>query len=385
MILLYLYLAIGTLYIAVFAVASAIGRKKEYPSSEAQYRFRVLFPAYKEDAVICESVKAALDQQYPSTLFDICVLADHMSDDTLNRLRTMHAEVLSIQVKESSKARALTLAMQADAEQGKGEKYDYAVILDADNVVPSDYLQQVNDYLCATAHRVLQTHRTAKNRNTPTAMLDAAIEEMNNSIFRAGHVRLGISSSLIGSGMVIDYHWFATHIPQACTAGEDKELEEMMLREKIHIGYAPHILVYDEKVQRMDAMQQQRRRWIATQIGLASLLWSRCPQAMAARNGDYLLKAIETSIPPRSLLLALITAIALLTSLLLPHWALAWWLQWGILITSMYIAIPQEFRGSALGVAIQRVPSFLLMMAGNLFHLKGASKKFIHTRHGEKE
>jgi cellulose synthase/poly-beta-1,6-N-acetylglucosamine synthase-like glycosyltransferase len=112
MILLYLYLAIGTLYIAVFAVASAIGRKKEYPSSEAQYRFRVLFPAYKEDAVICESVKAALDQQYPSTLFDICVLADHMSDDTLNRLRTMHAEVLSIQVKESSKARALTLAMQ---------------------------------------------------------------------------------------------------------------------------------------------------------------------------------------------------------------------------------------------------------------------------------
>jgi hypothetical protein len=51
----------------------------------------------------------------------------------------------------------------------------------------------------------------------------------------------------------------------------------------------------------------------------------------------------------------------------------------------MYIAIPQEFRGSALGVAIQRVPSFLLMMAGNLFHLKGASKKFIHTRHGEKE
>ena len=32
-----------------------------------------------------------------------------------------------------------------------------------------------------------------KNMNTDIALLDAAIEEMNNSIFRKGHIRLGFS------------------------------------------------------------------------------------------------------------------------------------------------------------------------------------------------
>jgi hypothetical protein len=34
---------------------------------------------------------------------------------------------------------------------------------------------------------------------------------------------------------------------------------------------------------------------------------------------------------------------------------------------------------------VRRLPRFTLIMAGNLFKLRGASQTFIHTQHGEKE
>lgn len=383
-----IYLGIGVLYIAVFALAAVSGRKRQFEHAEPSLRFRVLYPAYREDAVICRSVTTALQQTYPRHLFTVCVIADHMQADTLQSLLDLGAEVLELHTEESSKAKALTLAMQHEMplngslKQGGGP-YDYVVILDADNEVTPDYLQQVNDYLTATGERVLQTHRKAKNLNTPTAVLDAAIEEINNSLFRTGHVNLGISSSLIGSGMVIDHRWFADHIALANTAGEDKELEEMILREGIHIGYAPHIPVYDEKVQQPNAMRQQRRRWIATQVMLARLMWRHAGKALLQGHTDYVLKAIETLIPPRSLfllLLALVTVISLPLSL--PHAAVGLGL-WLITLISMYVAIPRELRSRRLAVAIRRVPSFMGLMISNLFHLRGASGQFIHTAHGE--
>lgn len=378
--LLYAYLAASTLYLAVFAAASTLPARRVYPPTEPRLRFRLLFPAYKEDSVICASVASALRQQYPRELFTVCVITDHMQPDTEQRLAQLGAEVISLHAPQSSKALALTTAMLRTTGT-----YDYVVILDADNVVRPNYLQLVHDYLLATGHQALQTHRMAKNLNTPTAVLDAAIEEINNSIFRAGHTRLGLSSSLIGSGMVIAYDWFARHIARAQTTGEDKELEEMLLSQHIHIGYAAHIPVYDEKVQQNEALGQQRRRWIATQVALARLLWRRLGPALAQGNADYLLKAVETVIAPRSLLLALLSLMCVAVTLLSPLRSVVWWVLWIVLNFSLFIAIPARYRNRRLWDAVRRLPRFTLIMAGNLFKLRGASQTFIHTQHGEKE
>lgn len=114
--------------------------------------------------------------------------------------------------------------------------------------------------------QAVQAHRTAKNRDTDTAVLDAASEEVNNSIFRRGHVALGFSSALIGSGMAFDYKWFRENIACCTTSGEDKELEALLLRQGIYIDYLDDVRVLDEKVQGEGAYYNQRRRWIAAQF-----------------------------------------------------------------------------------------------------------------------
>ena len=377
--LLYVYLFFSVGYLALFAVASLFAVKKDLLATDRRHRFLVLIPSYKEDKVIGDTVQAALSQQYPQEYFRVMVISDQMNELTNDHLRSMGAEVLEIHYEESSKALALQSAIrscQSDAPS------DYVVILDADNIIASDYLEQVNRYTQQTQCKVLQTHRTAKNLNTSTAILDAAIEEINNSIFRLGHVQLGFSSALIGSGMVMDYTWFAENIFHTHSAGEDKELEELLLRQHIHIHYADSIRVLDEKVQQKEAMGKQRKRWIATQFFLAGLMWKRVPQAILKGNGDYLLKAFQSIIPPRSILMALLFMLAILTTLIPFLSCEKWWVLLIALLAGMYIAIPTSMRNKQLYQALKEVPYFVCSMVVNLFRSKGASKKFIHTSHG---
>lgn len=375
--LLYVYQTISVGYLVVFTIASLLTKKPIPQPTNHNKRFVILIPCYKEDKVIKDTVRAAIAQKYPQKYFHVLIISDQMSSSTNTELRTIGAEVLEIQVEESSKALALQKAVKY-----LNASYDYTIILDADNIIAPNYLEQVNEYIQQHNCKALQTHRSAKNLNTPIAVLDAIIEEMNNRIFRLGHVQLGFSSALIGSGMVMDYNWFAENIFQTHTAGEDKELEELLLRQHIHIHYADHIRVFDEKVQQKDAMSNQRKRWIATLFSLAGMMWPKVPQALLHGNWDYVMKALQSIILPRSILIAFIGIISLITTIVPFLSSTKWWVLLLILLVTLYIAIPKSMRNKQLYQAIQKIPFFICSMVFNLFRSKGASKKFIHTSHG---
>lgn len=374
---LYIYLSISVGYIALFSIASLFFKQKKYPETPLRQRFVIFIPAYKEDAVIHACVTSALQQTYEPHLYDVVVISDHMRPETNAALRQEHITLIELHEEESSKAKALRIA----TEQMKHKAYHYAIILDADNLISPYYLHELNK-AASQGIKAIQTHRKAKNTNTDTAILDAAIEEMNNSIFRKGHVRLGFSSALIGSGMAFDFQWFAQNIIHTHSAGEDKELEELLLRQGIHIEYIDTVETWDEKVQLPEAMHIQRRRWIATQLFLAVKMGQHLPSALLTTNGDYLLKALQSFLLPRSILIGLIGVISLITCIFSPLSSIKWWILLILLIISLYIAIPSCMRHRYTIKIIKRAPCFILGMAGNLFHLKGMAKKFIHTQHG---
>ena len=58
-----LSLSVG--YLFLFAIASKFYRRRKYAQAEKMNRFAVLFPAYKEDKVIIQSVTSFLEQDYP--------------------------------------------------------------------------------------------------------------------------------------------------------------------------------------------------------------------------------------------------------------------------------------------------------------------------------
>ena len=369
-------LLLPVLYLFVFAAFSMQRRREPYPPARKQRRFVTLIPAYKADAVIVRTAQAALAQAYPEGLHRVAVIADRLQPETLAELRKLPLTVIEVAFENSSKAKALTAAVE---ELGP-DAADAVAILDADNLVGGEFIARLNEVFDAGVEAV-QAHRTAKNRDTDTAVLDAAGEEINNSIFRRGHVALGFSSALIGSGMAFRYDWFGANIRQCVTAGEDKELEALLLRQRIYIDYLDDVEVLDEKVQGEEAYYNQRRRWIAAQFYALGAAVKNLPGALFSGNFDYCDKLLQWCLPPRMLLVGLVPLWAVAMSVLDPWGSVKWWIALVLMLFALAMALPDAQTDAKLGRALRRVPVLVLLTAANLFRLGGTKDKFIHTQH----
>lgn len=389
--ILFLLLGLCVAYLLIYALASRFYRSPQFPEATSFRRFAVLFPAYKEDRVIVSSVRSFLEQEYPHLLFDIVVISDQMQPATNEELRTLPIRLLIADYAESSKAKALALAIDSIEVQS----YDVVVIMDADNLTSPNFLAEINRAF-ESGLKSVQARRTGKNLQTDISMLDGISEEINNGIFRSGHNVLGLSAGLAGSGMAFDAAWFRRNVNKLRTAGEDKELEALLLQQRIHTAYLHQLPVYDEKTQKKEAIKNQRKRWIAAQFGALRNSLPHLPGALLRGNFDYCDKIIQWMLPPRLVQLAAVFGFTLLFTLiwLVLSWqtgegqwvmAVKWWVLSVAQIVAMLLPIPAARFNKQLAKAVFQVPALAFAMIGNLFSLKGANKKFIHTEHGEDE
>lgn len=366
------------LYVAFFAAASLTRNRRHAPKTEQAgiHRFLIVIPAYKEDSVIVETTRSAVGQDYPADCRHVVVVSDHQSDATNALLASLPITLLTPNFQKSSKGKALQYAMDTT----DASSYDFCVILDADNIVGKDFLQQLN-VECCHGERFIQCHRCSKNADGDVATLDSVSEEINNAIFRRGHNRVGLSSALIGSGMCLDMQWFRSHIPLVQTAGEDRELEKMLLQERHHIHYAEHIRVLDEKVATAEGFERQRQRWMSAQLQSLLSLLPGCPKALVKGNIDYLDKTFQQMLIPRSLLLLLLPVACLLVTWLAPERALWWWGLFLLLCIGLAAAVPPSWRTTQTLAALRRMPSLVWRMLKGLLKLDPHNRDFLHTTH----
>ena len=301
------------------------------------------------------------------------VISDHMQPDTNEYLKKLPITLLTPTFEKSSKAKAMQYAIT----EVKGN-FDNVVILDADNVVLPEFLSQLN-ILC-TVYDAIQCHRCAKNANNDVAVLDGASEEINNTIFRKAHNRLGLSSALIGSGMCFDYELFKKNVFELSTAGEDREMEALLLSQEVFIKYAPDIHVFDEKVSSEDNFQRQRMRWMTAQIQSLLSNLPQIPNAIIHGNINYIDKTIQQALIPRSILIVLLVGLSILITLIAPYWCEKWWILFAVLAFSLFIAIPKEIRFNSFKKVLS-IPGLVLRMFKNLLHIDHKNTDFIHTDH----
>ena len=83
-IILLILLGLATLYIFIFSIASLFYKQKTYSDNGNMKTIAVLVPGYKEDQVIVEVARLALDQEYPQHLFDIVIIVDSFKEKTFS-------------------------------------------------------------------------------------------------------------------------------------------------------------------------------------------------------------------------------------------------------------------------------------------------------------
>ena len=337
----------------------------------------VLIPAFKEDVVILEVVEDALKQDYPTDYYQIVVIADSLSEKTIDSLHTFPIETIQVKFSNSTKSKALNAACYQIEDD-----YDIVVVLDADNLMAKDFLIKINLGF-ANGFKVIQGHRVAKNSDTSFALLDGISEEINNHIFRQGHRAAGLSSALIGSAMGFEFGLFKRlMIDIDAIGGFDKELELLIAREKIKVDYLPNAFVFDEKVQNAYKFTNQRRRWLSAQFYYFGRDFLPSLRLMITQgNIEYFNKAFQFILPPRILLLGIVVLINLFVQSTKIGNTSVWLYLMVITVLIFLLSVPLKFYTFKTLKVIFDLPKGFFWMIVSLIKSRKANRQFIHTEH----
>ncbi len=235
--------------------------------------------------------------------------------------------------------------------------------------------------------RAVQGRRVAKNLDSAFAILDACSEGINNNIFRKGANAMGLSSSVIGSGMAFEY----ANLKQVmagieAVGGFDKIMQLKIVEQGISITYLQDAIVFDEKVESSQAFQQQRKRWVSSQfIYLKKYFEPACKQLLKGNLSYFNLAVANNLVLPRAFLLIILPALIVTGFSLHAAWGGASIILLLMYLLCLFIALPTELINKDLWAALNKLPGAIMVMAGTLFGMKKANKTFIHTIHTKTE
>lgn len=357
-------------------------RKKEKENKvNPVSKIAVLVPAYKEDGIILSTARNLLKLDYPKDIYDVYLIVDSFKLETLEELRKLPVHVMEVSFEKSTKTKSLN-----EAFSRIDKLYDIALICDADNILAKDFLKKINIAFVG-GEKAVQGRRVAKNLDSSFAILDACSEAINNHIFRRGMNALGLSSSVIGSGMAFDFVMIKKMLGEIdAVGGFDKVLQLKIVEQGISIKYLENALIFDEKVGSSQAFEQQRKRWVSSQFIYLKRFFLPALVELFKGNVSYFnLAVLNNLILPRAFLFVLIPLLTVISFLVYPSWLIATVVILILFLLSLLLGIPRMLINKDFFTALLRLPGAIFVMIGTLFHLRKANKSFIHTVHDKNE
>jgi len=350
-------------YLFIFAIFSFKNQKVNFKKTNKKYRFLILFTAHKIDENIYKSLDSFYNQDFPDQNFDIAIAAGKVSDSAEKEFDRSPVTLIKSPGDERFRSGILEYTLQKIHSE-----YDIIVIMKAGNTVDPNFLEEINKAYHSGVMAV-QTHFTSKNLKTSTAILNALSQEINNSIFRRGHVNLGFSAGLIGSGMAFNYEWFRKNISKVKKNGLTKQLETLLLRQGIFIEYLENIYTYDERKRSSSKSSGHRQHWYSAKFYSLGSAITELPKAFLAGNFDFCDKIIQWIIPSRFFLLFTIGIISIV--LIFIDWTLC--LKWfGLLFVILLVfdlSIPTKFHNSRTFFALFSLPILYISNFINYFRI----------------
>lgn len=301
--------------VAMFAIeilAAATRRSAGTPPvCETRPDVAVIVPAHQEEDGIGETVAGVRAQLRPGDR--LLVVADNCSDATARLAREAGAEVVE---RHDEARRGKGYALDFGIRHLEGRPPAVVVIVDADCSLQPGAIDRLAAEVAARrgpAQGLYLMHVP------PGGGLGLRVSEfaflVKNMVRPAGLFRLGLPCHLSGAGMAFPWEII-----------RDADLAHAGLVEDMKLGFdlamAGKAATYCEAA-RVDSYfpysdvgaVTQRRRWVEGHLGMIGLALARLPRALMSRRADAVALALDTLVPPLTLLLLLVGAAFLLTGL----------------------------------------------------------------------
>lgn len=221
-------------------------------------KFAILIAARNEEGVIGNLIDSLKKQNYPSDKYEIIVIVNNCTDNTLEVSKKHGASIIECNEKVKSKGEVLKYTFN---KLDKRKDIDAYVIFDADNLVHEDFLQKMNDMI-NRGYALAQGFRDTKNVSDNWLSSSYALLYYMQSLFiNKARYNLGKSSFLNGTGFMVKKEVIDKHGFNPVTLTEDIEFTAICAVNDEKIAFCEDAITYDEQVSSFRDSLKQRKRW----------------------------------------------------------------------------------------------------------------------------
>lgn len=246
-----------------FYIVVGLLKKPKPIVAKRNHKFAVLVAARNERTVISDLIGSIKNQNYPSDLIDIFVIADNCTDDTAAIARQAGATVFTRHNTEQvGKGYALDFGLKAIWQEFPNAEYEAYFVFDADNVLDINYFAEMNKTFDA-GYKASTSYRNSKNFDSNWISGGYAVWFMREAKYlNNSRYILNNSCAISGTGFYIaadvlkDAGGWPWHL-----LTEDIEFSAMSVSSGIKIAYCPGAKLYDEQPTRFSDSWNQRFRW----------------------------------------------------------------------------------------------------------------------------
>lgn len=249
------------LYQVVFFFIGLIRGQVKIPPAKKQHTYAFFIAAHNEEAVIANLVKSIKDQDYPSELIDVFVVADACTDNTAQSAREAGAIVYERNdLSRKGKSWVMDYGFDRILREYPG-KHEAFFIFDADNLLSRDYVTIMNDafdqgYLALTSYRNSKNFGSSWISSAYATWFIREARYLNNARMIC-HTSCAVSGSgyLVSAKLIEGMKGWDFH-----TLTEDIQFSTFCAIHGVRIGYAPAEF-FDEQPVTLKASIKQRMRW----------------------------------------------------------------------------------------------------------------------------
>lgn len=249
------------LYQVVFFFIGLIRGQVKIPPAKKRHTYAFFIAAHNEEAVIANLVKSIKDQDYPSELIDVFVVADACTDNTAQAAREAGAIVYERNdLSRKGKSWVMDYGFDRILREYPG-KHEAFFIFDADNLLSRDYVTIMNDafdqgYLALTSYRNSKNFGSSWISSAYATWFIREARYLNNARMIC-HTSCAVSGSgyLVSAKLIEGMKGWDFH-----TLTEDIQFSTFCAIHGVRIGYAPAEF-FDEQPVTLKASIKQRMRW----------------------------------------------------------------------------------------------------------------------------
>lgn len=261
-----IYLSVYVLYNIMLLLVHFFIKEDDSPMPKPKTRFGIVIPAHNEELLLARLLKSIKSQNYPSALLKTIVVADNCTDNTSKVGLELGALVLE---RRDTQHQGKGYALKWAVEKADLNEYDAIFIVDADCILESDVLMQMNKAIFE-GKTIIQCFNSAYNHDQSwfTRLIDVS-NAVSNYIYHPAKQVLGFSSTLMGNGMCFSKELLFKYGWDAFTVGEDWEYYARLIQKGETIAFAKTARVFHQESSSLKQATSQRMRWSSGRFAIA--------------------------------------------------------------------------------------------------------------------